>query len=196
MRVGRLVGSGGWKYAAGEVLLIVVGILIAVSVSDWQTRRADRKTEITILGELHTALSSDFEFLELRLNRFRQIEVSIEILLSHLRSRTLYADSLDSYLGAVYGFSGAQLNTAGYESLKSQGLGLISDDGLRSQLARVYEQTYPNAESSIEFERSVVLDLLRPYFLVHFRDLIFSQSATPLDYDAVSADGEFLNLVD
>ena len=101
MRVGRLVGSGGWKYAAGEVLLIVVGILIAVSVSDWQTRRADRKTEITILGELHTALSSDFEFLELRLNRFRQIEVSIEILLSHLRSRTLYADSLDSWIHIV-----------------------------------------------------------------------------------------------
>ena len=26
MRVSRLVGSGGWKYAVGEVLLIVVGI--------------------------------------------------------------------------------------------------------------------------------------------------------------------------
>ena len=40
------------------------------------------------------------------------------------------------------------------------------------------------------------MDLLRPYFLVHFRDLIFNENATPLDYDAVSADGEFLNLVD
>ena len=48
----------------------------------------------------------------------------------------------------------------------------------------------------MELERDVVLDLLRPYFLVYFRDLIFDRSATPLDYDAVSTDAEFLNLMD
>jgi hypothetical protein len=48
----------------------------------------------------------------------------------------------------------------------------------------------------LEAERRVVLDLLRPYFLENFRDLIFNQSATPLDYDAVLNDTPFLNLVD
>ena len=61
MRVGQSVGSGGWKYAAGEFLLIVAGVLVALAASDWQNRRADRQTELNILGELHTALSSDFE---------------------------------------------------------------------------------------------------------------------------------------
>ena len=31
---------------------------------------------------------------------------------------------------------------------------------------------------------------------MYFRDLMFNQSATPLDYDAVSTDAEFLNLMD
>jgi len=113
-----------------------------------------------------------------------------------MRSGAPYSDSLDAYFGTVYGFVGGEMNKAGYKSLNSQGLGLISDDGLRSHVARVYEQTYPRAEGSLELERSVVLDLLRPYFLAYFRDLRFGQSATPLDYDAVSADGEFLNHID
>jgi hypothetical protein len=46
-----------------------------------------------------------------------------------------------------------------------------------------------------DLEADVVLGLLRPYFLLHFRDLRFSQSATPLDYQALLSDTEFLNLV-
>jgi len=42
----------------------------------------------------------------------------------------------------------------------------------------------------------VILDLLRPYVLVHFKDLRFNISATPLDYGFVSTDQEFLNLID
>ena len=132
MRVGRWGGSSGWKYAAGEFLLIVAGVLVALSASDWQNRQADRRTELSILGELHTALSADLEFLENTLDQFRRIESRTEVVLTHMRSGASYSDSLDAYFGTVYGFLGGQLNKAGYESVKSQGLGLISDDGLRS----------------------------------------------------------------
>jgi len=196
IRIGRWRSSVPWKYATSEVLLIVIGILIALAASDWQSRRAERRTEVTILREMNTALAADLEPLERGLDRFQQIAVRVEVLLSCLRTGAPYVDSLDAYFGTVYGFQHIELNTAGYESLKSQGLELISDDGLRSHIARVYEQTYPNAERAIASERAVVLDLLRPYFLVHFRDLRFNESATPLDYDEVSKDAEFLNLVD
>lgn len=48
----------------------------------------------------------------------------------------------------------------------------------------------------MEAERGVILDLLRPYFLLHFRDLRFNESATPLDYGFVASDQHFLNLAD
>ncbi len=185
-----------WLRVFVEGVVIVGSILLALALDTWREEQADRRTELTILGELHTALSADFEILESRLDRFRRIEVRTEVLLSHLRSGAPYADSLDAYFGTVYGSLRARLNTAGYESLKSQGLGLISDDGLRSHLTRVYERAYPSAEDSMELERMVLFDLFRPYFLVHFRDLRFGQSATPLDYDVVSSDVEFLNLLD
>jgi hypothetical protein len=45
-------------------------------------------------------------------------------------------------------------------------------------------------------QRSVVLDALRPYFLIHFKDLEFNRSATPLDYSFVASDQTFHNLLD
>ena len=51
-------------------------------------------------------------------------------------------------------------------------------------------------EGSTATEREIVRDYLRPYFLSHFRDLRFNQSATPLDYQAILRDTEFLNRVD
>jgi len=185
-----------WLRVFVEGVVIVGSILLAFGLQAWWDGRADRQTELNILGEMHTALSSDLELLELRLDRYRRIESRTEVLLSYLRSGAPYADSLDGYFGTLYGSASVRLNTAGYESLKSQGLGLISDNGLASQVAGVYEQTYSDLEGSTATEREIVRDYLRPYFLSHFRDLRFDQSATPLDYQMILGDTEFLNLVD
>jgi hypothetical protein len=184
-----------WLRVCAEGLVIVVSILLAFGLQAWWEGQTDRQTERTILMELHTALSADLELLDRRLDRLRQIESRVGSLLAHLESGVPYADSLDAYFGTVYGVTTTELNTAAYESLKSQGLGLLSDQALRSHIARVYEQTYRRVEWQGSLESDVVLGLLRPYFLVHFRDLRFSESATPLDYGALLSDVEFLNLV-
>ena len=196
-----LKGSGlskqiPWLRIFVEGVVIVGSILLAFGLQAWWEGLQDRQTEQSILGELHTALSSDFDLVQSRLDRYRRIESRTEVLLSYLRSGAPYADSLDGYFGTLYGSASVRLNTAGYESLKSQGLGLISDNGLASQIARVYEQTYPSLEGSAGTEREITRGYLRPYFLAHFRNLIFDQSATPLDYQAILGDTEFLNLVD
>ena len=197
MRISQLGRAMSWKSATGEVLLIVVGVLIALSASDWQSRRADRRTELAILGEVTASLSSDLEILESRLERLKRIDLRGAVLRSHLRSGAPYADSLDAYFGAMFSTgSSIDLNPAAYESLKSQGLGLISSEDLRLHVARVYEQTYPHAQRSAEQERAAVLDVMRPFLLSLFKDVAFGQSATPLDYDALISNVQFLNTLD
>lgn len=48
----------------------------------------------------------------------------------------------------------------------------------------------------MELETYVVLEVLRTYYLTHFRRLRFNVSATPVDYEAVVHDPEFRNLLD
>jgi len=185
-----------WFRVLAEGVVIGVSILSAFGIQAWWDGRVERKNELAILTELHTALSADLEVLERGLDRFRTMETRGAVLMSYLRSGAPYADSLDAYFGTVYSFSHPQLNRGGYESLKSQGIGVVSDAALRSQIAQVYEQTLASVEASMNLEESVVLDVLRPYFLAHFRDLRSGQSATPLDFAAVSRDVQFLNALD
>jgi len=41
-----------FKYAIGEIVLVVIGILIALSINNWNEARKEKIQEIKILGEL------------------------------------------------------------------------------------------------------------------------------------------------
>lgn len=185
-----------WRYAVGEVVLIVVGILVALAASEWQTDRAERRTEIALLSELHTGLAADLPAAQELLYRYREIAGQLTPLLEHMQAGASYGDSLAVQFGAAYGFGPIDFNRAAYESIKSQGLDVISDAELRSAIAHFYEQTIPLAEASVAVEQNVILELLRPYYLAHFRNLRFNTSAEPIDYGALLADIEFHNLLD
>jgi len=84
MRMGRLCGAVDWKHAGGEFVLIVVGIVVALASSDWQSGRADRRTELAVLRELRTALSADLDTLEYALDRVRRNEARLDVLYLHV----------------------------------------------------------------------------------------------------------------
>ena len=44
------------KYAIGEILLVVIGILIALSVAEWNNTRHDIETENRLLNEFHQVI--------------------------------------------------------------------------------------------------------------------------------------------
>lgn len=43
------------KYAVGEIMLVVIGILIALQVNTWKEERASRKNEISFYSALISA---------------------------------------------------------------------------------------------------------------------------------------------
>lgn len=45
------------KYAIGEIVLVVIGILIALQINNWNESRKDRITEQKILNILHQNLT-------------------------------------------------------------------------------------------------------------------------------------------
>lgn len=192
----RLLGTINWRYAVGEVALIVIGILIALGASEWQAGRAERRTELALLADLRTGLAADQTAARAVLDTYRDIAERLQALLAHLDGGGAETEDLPGLYGAAYGFQRLSVNRAAYESIKSQGLDLVSDPALRSALARLYEQSLPLAEQSLGVDRNVALELLRPYYLRHFRDLRFNVSAEPLDDAALREDTYFRNLLD
>src|SRR5210317_532577 len=72
------------KYAIGEIVLVVIGILIALQINNWNETRKDRLKE----KELKIALLSDFEETKKRLQETinkqeRDIDYSRQIIISY-----------------------------------------------------------------------------------------------------------------
>lgn len=134
--------------------------------------------------------------LETVIGQAKEAEALIVALQDHLEQGGAYAPELDHSFGAAYGLRLVPLNRAAFESLQSRGLGLIRDLELRSEITRLYATTYAAYDLALIGQRNVILEALRPYFLRHFKDLRFNESATPLDYDALLEDVLFHNLLD
>jgi hypothetical protein len=183
-----------WTAIFLDFLIVVVGVFVGLQVQNWNEARLAAQAERSLLLEMHTALTRDAAVINRELARARDLDERISALLVHLQSGAPYQKSLDAEFGAVYGIGSIDLDRAAYESLKSQGINLITDPALRSNISQVYERTYVQIEITVRIEENVAFEVLRPYFLTNFRDLQFSKSATPLDYDVVQADPYFRNL--
>jgi len=193
MRASKIVNAKDLRHAASELLLIVVGILIALAISDWHDRNLQREQEFALLGEIRTALAVDLETLEVSLQGWMDTADRIEALIDILKREPPYEPSFAELFAAPYGFRPVKLNTAAYESLKSVGLQTISNPDLRLSIAKVFDEHYESLTMVNEVD-VYVAEVMRPYYLEHFFDLKFLESATPLDYEAVIKDTYFENI--
>ena len=52
------------RYAVGEIVLVVIGILIALQVNNWNEYRKEKVEEKKILLSLHNEISNNLESLQ------------------------------------------------------------------------------------------------------------------------------------
>jgi len=134
-------------YAIGEIILVVIGILIALQVNNWNQSRKDKQFEITMLQEIKSSLESDLEFSEMINRRLKVKEEGIQELLKMTASNQKYSDSmlLEVYNKMNTGVS-FNINKGSYEAIKSVGIDKISNDSLRKMLIQTYEVRFPMVE--------------------------------------------------
>jgi len=183
------------KYAIGEIVLVVIGILIALAVAEWNNSRHSRKTEIRLLNELHKGLSQDFNTINEELLKINNCIAGIIELDSLLNLNVPKADEhLYELFGNVYGMRNLNLNKALYEDLKSTGFGIIKDEKLRSQIINVFENNYKSIEGFKQIE-VFVNEVNRPYYLSNFVSLKFTKYAKPIDIKMIWEDSYYKNMV-
>ena len=130
------------KYAIGEILLVVVGILIALQINNWNENRKERQVELKILKEMKLALYNDIRNLKINVRSYSSVKRSLEIIKEQLPLATPTNDSLQyAFRSSLFNNSVAP-NIAAYETLKAKGIDLISNDSLRMQIIDVYEISY------------------------------------------------------
>jgi hypothetical protein len=87
-----------FKYAIGEIILVVIGILIALQINNWNQNRIDRNEEKEIIAKLHNDFKENKILLEeFIVNHSNEMDANNELMsLIGASKEELYERNLDS----------------------------------------------------------------------------------------------------
>jgi len=146
-----------FKYAIGEIVLVVIGILIALQINTWNENQKHLKKEHIFLDEVLESLKRDLGRTKfIYNNRALSKREAISTIIKDLSQTPLPADSIleksfkkmTMTLSFIY-------DKGAYESLKSYGIDLVRDNSLRQHIVRIYENDLPLGVIFIDADRDV-----------------------------------------
>jgi hypothetical protein len=182
----RLLSDGKFSkyllYAIGEIVLVVIGILIALQINNWNEARKNRDLEIKTLSELEASFEKDLNDIEYNLQLHNRGLIACKKLLMAIEENIPYHDSLDQYFGQFSNVSVFINSTGAYETLKSRGIDIIRNDTLRRQIIDMHDITYHYMiVNQNEFDLSDLREN-KQFMLEHMTEWKFFESAKPKDY--------------
>lgn len=128
------------KYAIGEIILVMIGILLALQVSHWNNESADRKLEKRYLSELILDLQTD-SLVIARAKKSSDLQASTKIkLLGYYKEQKIKEDSLIYYFDEQWR-NVAKFNpiTTTLDEMKSTGnIGVIENTAIRRKILETY----------------------------------------------------------
>jgi len=124
------------KYAIGEIVLVVIGILIALQINNWNEARKTRNKEIAYLTNIKTDLQlSILELEEFIANRDSQIESAI-IIVNHFNGKPVNDwNTFNKHIVSIYTWQRFYLVDNTHQELKNSGnFAIISNDSIKNSL--------------------------------------------------------------
>ena len=131
-----------WSYAVGELLIVVIGVLVALGIDQWNDDRLERVEEVEALARILANIQTDLQNFDFRLKAVDAKEESL------LRVKTYLSggapDDPAAFLrdiigGADFGWNQGLAQRSTYDNLLESGkLGIIADSDIRSQISDYY----------------------------------------------------------
>jgi hypothetical protein len=189
-------------HALGEIVLIVLGILIALYLDNINARIQAREVETELLKELKSNLESNIQILERTLKTEHEYLHYNEMILEYLDHGMPYDEGLDPAFGVYFWTVTTNPVMGGYEFLKSKGIDLISSDSLRKKISFIFDNEFSILKNENEvWSNNLQQNISYPYHVKHFRryesaeaDTGQIERARPFDYDALLDDEEFKSI--
>lgn len=159
-------------YAIGEIVLVVIGILIALQINNWNENQKSKTDERYILNEVLKNLEEDALLVDEIILQRQKTKTATISLRGFVNSETLYDDSMQFHLVNLLTFERYYPIDNAYEILKSKGLQL-SNDALTTKISRYYDYEQQKMSSSIlDIEVSILKIYNDPNGLMRFLSLI------------------------
>lgn len=193
-----------FKYAIGEIVLVVIGILIALSINNWNEQRKATKQEVKILKELKNDLVTNLNEINETYNTTKTREQSTVLILDYFKSNKPVNDSLKMAFENINMDGLFNIANTTYKFIESQGINTLSNDSLRIRITEMYERHFKNIITRESRNLKMVDEELVPYMTKLFiSSPTIDKSAssavenlnTPRDIVSLREDSTFKNVI-
>lgn len=136
-------------YAVGEIILVVLGILIAVQIDDWNEGRKQLDEERATIQDLQKEFEKNLTTLQLELDRISEVVSSCDFLLAHTgpNYREGSLNNFDSLLASTVTIAVWDPSNYTLNDIKNTGkLSKLSNEKLKALLIE-WDAFYANLEA-------------------------------------------------
>ena len=180
------------KYAVGEILLVVIGILIAISINNWNETQKFKAEALRVIKELNTEFANNRIVLKERINDLENANHNVRAVLSYMnKNRDLIQKiNMDSIINnSLYYGNFNPANSTILELISSGKLNLVSNQSLKQNLYK-WIQLLGDSDEDFKNQDQQATTQLIPYISKH---LSIKNLNTYKDF-GVSEESELFNL--
>ena len=161
------------KYAIGEIILVVIGILIALQINNWNENKKSIRIAESYIKDIRKDLISDTLMYNAAIERARNTIAKNKAILTIEQPNTISSDSLDAILRVFHSMRIYQINNASYSKVLNTGF-LESNvfSNLFTQINNYYTKEFNTYSEFIEWDKEQVIDYLHDDFLGDYKNEI------------------------
>jgi uncharacterized protein DUF6090 len=154
------------RYAIGEVVLVVIGILIALSINTWNEKRKERNKELIYLANINEDIKLNIASLEEFIEVRTETVAAVDSLLVYFNNPQLLNINTFNYYNLIilewYPF--IQHSNTYDELLNSGNLTMISNKEIKNELQNIQKKFESIAFIENEMQQDYERYLYQPYF--------------------------------
>ena len=168
------------KYAIGEIVLVMIGILLALQVNNWNEIRKTKMFENEILNLIDQNLKIDSISLSIELSKSKEANVLTDRLLEKVSHKD-YNDSLNFWMGKIISFERFKSQSSAFEVLKAKGIENISDKKLQLEMISYYDENLFKLYESLNDVLNAFNSDWVPIIKTDFLDFKWTEYCIPID---------------
>ena len=186
-----------FKYAIGEIILVVIGILMALQINNWNENRIQVKLANSILEEIYNNLQTDQKELKKKIasaENFIEKATFIENNLTKIEK-----DSLPKIIGDIHLITSWSSNSSGFKKFSN----IATDNIITSDLRNLITENYNvflgkdrNSSSALSISSAMLLkEYLIKYGLPISLDGFIDKAINLEVYNHIVNDKEFYGII-
>ena len=132
-----------FKYAIGEIILVVIGILIALQINNWNTQRMDSKREVNYIKNIERDLKNQIKAIDIQIDFEAEVADYCKIALKPYNETNTF--KIDSVIAVALGSITSRRtfinpNPAYTELISSGHIELLKNEKFKDELINYYQE--------------------------------------------------------